>query len=60
MALVQADVIGLFPIVDARSKKDIEKGNRVVLDDEATNIDALVTARLIENVRPLPAPKAKD
>lgn len=58
MALVEADVIGPFPIVDARSGRDVETGT-VVLDDERTNVAALVTAGLIEKVRPHAEPKAK-
>lgn len=60
MALVEADVIGPFPIVDAKSGKDVHTGadNVVVLDDAATNVPALVGAGLIVGVRPHKSPEA--
>lgn len=51
MALVQADVVGPFPIVDALGGGDKVKGQTVVLDDEATNVDALLGVH-VANVRP--------
>lgn len=43
MALVEATVVGPFPIADARpGEPDKVKGQTVVLDDEQTRIDLLV------------------
>lgn len=43
MALVEATVVGPFPIADARpGEPDKVKGQTVVLDDERTNVDLLV------------------
>lgn len=46
MALVKCEVVGDLPIVDV-SGADVGKGNTVTLDDEKTNIPALVQAGLV-------------
>jgi hypothetical protein len=51
MAMIQADVIGPFAVVDAQSGEDVLKGGQVVLDDERTNVPALLGVH-IANVRP--------
>lgn len=44
MNLVRCEVIGQFPIVDAKTGADVLKGSVVQLDPEKTNIPALVEA----------------
>lgn len=56
MALIQADVVGPFPIVDARTGKDVMSPGTVVLDDEVTNVSALLGVH-VTNVRPYAEPE---
>lgn len=48
MSLVTCEVVGGLPIVDAETGADVVKGNTVTLDDEQTNIPALVQAGLVK------------
>lgn len=58
VALVEADVIGPFPIVDATGGGDKVRGQTVVLDDAVTNVDALLGVH-VANVRPYVKPARK-
>ena len=52
MALVECEVIGDLPIVDARDGGDRTKGQTVVLDDERTVIGILLDAGLVGPPKP--------
>jgi hypothetical protein len=51
VALVKCEVIGQLPIVDAETGTDVVKPHVVTLDDEKTNIPALVQAGLVTVLR---------
>lgn len=48
MAIITYEVIGELPVVDCVSNKSCVKGEPVQLDDELTNIDALLQGGLIQ------------
>ena len=57
MGLVSAEVVGDLKIVDVLSGESVERPGTVVLDDEKTRVDVLVTAGLIGEPAPYAEPK---
>jgi hypothetical protein len=57
VALVECEVIGPLPIVDAVTGRDVVKGGRVVLDEERTVIRALIESALVGAPAPYEPPK---
>lgn len=55
MAITTYEVIGELPVVDCETNQSCVKGELVRLDDELTNIDALLQGGLIQ---PPPAKKS--
>lgn len=45
--LTRCEVVGRFPVVDARTGEDVPPGGTVELDPEATNIPALIGGGMV-------------